>query len=75
MILYIAAWVAGLLVGMLLGSRWTVASRTYSDARATTRTARALWGQVPRDWGRVGNVVGGLAIVVFIIVAYFLGRR
>lgn len=77
MITFVAgiAATAGLVVGALLGGRWAIASRTYRDARATTRAARALWRQVPRDWARVGNVVGGLAIIVFIAVAYLLGHR
>ena len=62
-------------VGAAAGSRWAVASRTYRDARATTRAARALWRQVPRDWARVGNVLGGIVIVAFLVVAYFLGQR
>lgn len=66
---------AGLLVGALLGARGAIASRTYRDARATTRAARALWRQVPRDWARVGSVLGWLAVVAFFVTAYFLGRR
>ncbi|GAA2327607.1 hypothetical protein [Dactylosporangium salmoneum] len=71
----ILAAAAGLLAGTLLGYRVAVASRTYRDARATTRAARALWGQVPRDWARVGNIAGGLLIVAFVVAAYLLGRR
>lgn len=72
------AGLAGVLVftvGAAFGARWAVASRTYRDARATTGAARALWRQVPRDWARVGNVLGGLFIVAFVGYAYYLGSR
>lgn len=69
------ATVIGLLVGAVLGYRVAIATRTYRDARVTTRAARALWWQVPADWGRVGAVAGWLLIAAVVVVAYFLGRR
>lgn len=72
---HLAAVVLGLVAGASLGWRSAIATRTYRDARATTRAARALWRQVPRDWARLGNWAGGVAIVVFVAVAYYLGSR
>jgi hypothetical protein len=75
---HILAAIAAVLIftaGVGLGSSWAIATRTYRDARATTRAARALWRQVPRDWARVGNVLGGLFIVAFVGYAYYLGSR
>jgi hypothetical protein len=66
--------VAGLFVGSMLGYRVAVASRTYRDARATTRAARGLWRRVPRDWARVGAVAGWLLIAGVVVVAYLMGR-
>ncbi|GAA3278971.1 hypothetical protein GCM10020218_029570 [Dactylosporangium vinaceum] len=48
---------AGLVAGATLGYRVAVASRTYRDARTTTRNARGLWRQLPRDWSRVAGVL------------------
>jgi hypothetical protein len=70
-----AGALGGVVVGVLLGHRWAVAARTYRDARMTTRTARGLWRQLPRDGAKVANVLGGLLIVTFLVVAYLLGRR
>ncbi len=76
MIEILVAAVAGSLVaGVVLGHRAAVASRTYRDARATTRAARGLWRQVPRDVGRLVRV--GLVLVVLVAAAvagYRAGR-
>ncbi|GAA3283810.1 hypothetical protein Dvina_01415 [Dactylosporangium vinaceum] len=66
---------AGLVAGATLGYRVAVASRTYRDARTTTRNARGLWRQLPRDWSRVAGVLGWLAVVAFLVVAYLPGSR
>jgi hypothetical protein len=67
--------VLGALLGFGLGCAVTTAGRTYRDARTTTRAARTLWRQVPRDWARVGVWIGWLAIVGFVAMAYWLGSR
>lgn len=74
-VLAVLAAVLVFTVGAAFGARVAIATRTYRDARTTTKNARALWRQVPRDWARVGNLAGGLLIVVFFVVAYYLGRR
>ncbi|MFB9415705.1 hypothetical protein ACFFSQ_47010 [Dactylosporangium matsuzakiense] len=65
---------SGMATGLVMGYRWAVATRTYRDARATTRAARGLWRQVPRDWSRVGAVLGWVFIVGVLVVAYFVGK-
>ncbi len=69
-----AAALAGLLVGVALGYRYNTATRTWREARGTTRAARALWRRVPRDWARVGEVAGWVFLAGLVVVAYRLGR-
>jgi hypothetical protein len=72
----LVAAVAGALTGgVVLGHSAAIARRTYRDARATTRAARALWRQFPRDIAhvvRVGAVIVALAAVA--VMGYRAGR-
>jgi hypothetical protein len=72
---YILVLLAGVALGALLGARWTVAGRSYRDAKATTKAARELWRQVPRNWARVAKAFSWPAVVAFFVIAYYVGRR
>lgn len=70
----VAGVVAGTAFGYALGYRTAVATRTYRDARKTTKQARNLWLRIPRAWGRVGAVAWWPVVVVVLVVAYVMGR-